>query len=134
MSTETSTLRQRLIRAGAIALVAAALLVVYLATVHATGLMPQCVFKQITGGLSCPGCGSQRAFMALLHGHIVDAAMHNLLLPPTCLYLLMLLGGYLLPGRIANTRLYRHATSARAMWVITAVIIGWTIMRNLLHI
>lgn len=39
---------------------------------------PPCLFYTATG-LFCPGCGSQRAFHDLLHGHLIDAAGHNLL-------------------------------------------------------
>ena len=41
-------------------------------------LFPPCPFYTITG-LFCPGCGSQRAFHALLHGHILLSADFNLL-------------------------------------------------------
>ena len=40
---------------------------------------PACVFKLVTG-FDCPGCGSTRAFHALLHGHIFEAANYNILL------------------------------------------------------
>ena len=39
----------------------------------------QCIFNRATG-IYCPGCGGQRAFHALLHGHIATAAQNNLLL------------------------------------------------------
>jgi len=39
---------------------------------------PPCPFYTITG-LFCPGCGSQRAFHALLHGQILQSADFNLL-------------------------------------------------------
>ncbi|MFD2522640.1 DUF2752 domain-containing protein [Emticicia soli] len=46
----------------------------------ALGFLPnmQCMFNKATG-LYCMGCGGQRAFHALLHGHIVSAAQNNLL-------------------------------------------------------
>jgi hypothetical protein len=44
-----------------------------------SSFFPQCPFFRITGYL-CPGCGAQRAFHELLHGHIGQAARHNLLL------------------------------------------------------
>jgi hypothetical protein len=40
---------------------------------------PKCPFFALTG-LYCPGCGSQRAASALLHGDIVKAFNYNLLL------------------------------------------------------
>jgi len=41
-------------------------------------ILPPCPFHTITG-LYCPGCGSQRAFTALLHGHILQAIGYNIL-------------------------------------------------------
>jgi len=39
---------------------------------------PKCIFHEITG-LNCPGCGSQRAVSALLHGHLLQAMDYNIL-------------------------------------------------------
>jgi len=39
---------------------------------------PKCIFYSITG-FDCPGCGSQRAASALLHGRIMDALDYNIL-------------------------------------------------------
>lgn len=38
-----------------------------------------CLFYELTG-LYCPGCGSGRAAIALLHGHVPEAFSHNALL------------------------------------------------------
>lgn len=40
---------------------------------------PFCPFYKITGWY-CPGCGGQRAFHALLHGHFLDALSDNFLI------------------------------------------------------
>ena len=42
-------------------------------------LMPKCPFKMLTG-LSCPGCGIQRAIHALLHGDVAGAVKYNFFL------------------------------------------------------
>lgn len=39
---------------------------------------PECPFHAFTGWY-CPGCGSQRALHALLHGRLIEAAGFNLL-------------------------------------------------------
>ena len=54
--------------------------------------LPSCTFKKITG-FYCPGCGGQRAFHQLLHGHFNDAFHSNLLiyiLIPTAWYKIIL--------------------------------------------
>lgn len=42
------------------------------------GFFPRCPFNLLTG-LYCPGCGTQRAIHALVHGHLLQAAGYNLL-------------------------------------------------------
>ncbi len=44
-----------------------------------TRILPQCSFKALTG-LDCPGCGMTRGLHALLHGDLLRALSHNLLL------------------------------------------------------
>ena len=44
-----------------------------------TSIFPHCPFNTITG-YYCPGCGSQRAISALLHGDVMQALHFNLLL------------------------------------------------------
>lgn len=122
--------RQNLIKAAAIFLVAAACLTLYLALVHFTGFMPRCLFKWTTGW-DCPGCGSQRAFMALLHGHPAEACGYNLILIPTILYLLLLAIGKLWEENPRCGRMYRALTHPGALLAIVVILIAWTVVRNL---
>jgi hypothetical protein len=69
------TARLRAAAVTAVLLVAAP---VYFLFNPSVSFFPECPFHLLTG-LDCPGCGSQRAFHALLHGHIAAAAGFNLL-------------------------------------------------------
>ena len=42
-------------------------------------ILPKCAFLKLTG-FQCPGCGSQRAIHALLHGDVVEAWKFNAML------------------------------------------------------
>lgn len=53
---------------------------------------PKCPFRALTG-LQCPGCGSQRAIHALLHGHVGEAFRQNALVPMAIPY--VMIGFYL---------------------------------------
>lgn len=110
--------------------VAAALAVYYLVGPD-SGMYPRCLFRQLTG-LDCPGCGSQRAIHALLHGHIAEAWGHNALL-----LIELPLIGLLLAARAMRPRHPRLdlLLNSRAMILLLLVtIILWTIVRNILAI
>lgn len=103
----------------------------YALFVWATGAMPRCPLKALTG-LQCPGCGSQRALEALLQSHPVEAWSYNWMLPPLLLYLLLLL---LLPHCGARPRaLWQKLTSPAAIYILATVVVGWWIVRNILNI
>ncbi|MFN8354690.1 MAG: DUF2752 domain-containing protein [Spirosomataceae bacterium] len=51
----------------------------YYAVFSATSIGIPCLFHEATGWY-CPGCGGQRAFHFLLHGHAQEAAQYNLLI------------------------------------------------------
>ena len=60
----------------------------------------QCGFHRVTG-LLCPGCGGQRAFYHLLHGKILTALHHNLLILvilPFLIYAYVVIGQIYLVG------------------------------------
>ncbi len=54
-------------------------LLYFFADARYSGFFPRCPFYTLTG-LLCPGCGSQRAVSALLHGKIIEAINDNILL------------------------------------------------------
>lgn len=63
---------------GVVAGAALGLAAVYFVLDPARYPFPRCPFNLLTG-LYCPGCGSQRATHALLHGQVGRAAQLNLL-------------------------------------------------------
>ncbi len=114
-----------LLRAAAILTVAAALLCLYLGVLSLGMPMPRCVFLEVTGW-QCPGCGSQRALAALLHGHPLEAWRYNLMLPPALAMILLL---WLLPQ---GSRLKERLTSRAAIAVTLGVTLLWWILRNII--
>ena len=60
--------------------VAALLLLYYFFDARKESFFPVCPLWKLTG-FYCPGCGSQRAVSALLHGDILSAFSYNLLIP-----------------------------------------------------
>ena len=95
---------------------------------HGGGLY--CVFREVTG-LYCPGCGSGRAALALLHGHVGAAFRHNPLLfllglPCAALLVWEYLRFVFLGLHLKKPVLPRWAGSAAL-----ALIMGFWLLRNL---
>jgi len=61
------------------ATVPALALLYFFADARYSNFFPRCPLFALTG-LYCPGCGSQRAMSALLHGSIIEAINYNVLL------------------------------------------------------
>lgn len=97
--------------------------VIYLALCDpVTSPAPRCWFNAMTG-LQCPGCGSQRAIHALLHGQLTEAWHYNAALffaVPLCIL-------YVISPRRLRPLLYSPA----ALLAIAAAIAAWFIGRNL---
>lgn len=90
---------------------------------------PRCSFKLITGW-DCPGCGSQRAVHALLHGHFAEAWHFNPLFILEIPLLAILIFTGIWPDRFP--RLTRILTSGIFILTLLFTIITFTILRNLL--
>ena len=118
--------RTQLIVAGCIAAAAMGLLYIYVEP--SSGLYPRCGFKMLTG-LSCPGCGCQRALHALAAGDLRAAVGYNALFILE-LPLLALLAVSGLLGQRAP-RLRRILGGKIFILTILATIIIWTIVRNI---
>ena len=89
---------------------------------------PRCPFLMLTG-LKCPGCGTQRAIHALLHGDVLSALHFNALLP-VCIPLLLLYG-YAEQVRTRKPRFYNRVNSVTAILAVLIVVIVWWIVRNI---
>lgn len=93
--------------------------------------MPQCAFHRLTG-LSCPGCGTQRALHALLHGDIAAAFSANaflIIISPLLMFLL-----WVELNRTRRPRIYVKVHNVAFIAVIAAMLIGWGVVRNIFGI
>lgn len=101
----------------------AAVIVVFLALFDPTEVAaPQCTFRLLTG-LDCPGCGTQRAIHALLHGRVADAWGYNAALFVAVPLIII----YMWSPRRMERVLYAPAT----LWTIAAATAAWWVFRNL---
>ena len=92
--------------------------------------MPKCPIHTLTG-LDCPGCGSQRAFHSLLHGDLAGAARANALL---LLFIpLIAVMGVGEINRKRWPRFYRFMVSPPMVYGLLAVMVIWTIVRNIFY-
>lgn len=119
-------MQRRLMLVIALGCVALGLLLAF--TEPSSGLWPRCMIKSVTG-LDCPGCGSQRAFHALIHGDIAAAWSYNALIFILAPVVGLLLASALWPRRLAP--LARVLNSRAAALTLLAIIVLWTIVRNL---
>jgi hypothetical protein len=108
---------------------AVALMGMYFALDPAHYPFPRCPFYLLTG-LHCPGCGSQRATHALLHGHLGQAAGLNLL-AVLSLPLLALGAADGIWAGLTNTP-RRAALLYRPWlpWVVLGTTLVFTVLRN----
>ncbi len=129
-SDDRLALCRRLLFAGVI-IAGIALCCLYFFKGPESGLYPRCMFKMLTG-LSCPGCGSQRAVHAMMEGDFKAAFGFNALFMLE-IPLLGLLGISRLLGN--RTPRLQRLLSARffILFILTTIII-WTIVRNIFDV
>lgn len=93
---------------------------------------PQCPFKALTG-LDCPGCGSQRAVHAILHGDFRKAFHHNALLMPFIPYLTVGFGYRCVKDPDERLLKWRKILFGEyAIKILAAVIFAYFILRNIM--
>ncbi len=115
-----------------IVLVIAALLlfgfIYYALDPSASSLFPQCTFLQLTG-YKCPGCGSQRAFHALLHGDVAGAIRYNAMLIIAVPWIALCL--YAESRRTRNPRLYARLNAPLLICLFFVAVLLWWLLRNI---
>ena len=121
-------------RSLVIVLVLAALLVfgvIYFAIDPSTsGLFPRCTFLSLTG-YKCPGCGTQRAIHALLHGDVAGAFKYNALLLVAIPWIALCL--YAESRRLRNPRLYARLNAPLLICLFLAMVLLWWLLRNIFN-
>lgn len=107
---------------------AVAILLLIAFTDVSSGLWPRCMFHSLTG-LECPGCGSQRAVHALMHGEIALAWSYNPLIFILAPLIPLMLAVSLMPRRLGRLGVWLE--SRQAALTLLFLIVIWTIVRNL---
>lgn len=91
---------------------------------------PRCTFLSLTG-YKCPGCGSQRAIHALLHGDIEGAFKYNAMLLVSIPWIALCL--YAESRRIRDPRLYARLNAPLLIWLFLAMVLIWWLLRNIFN-
>ena len=84
----------------------------------------------VTTGYKCPGCGSQRAIHALLHGDIGAAWHHNPLLVILIPYFILAILAEYFKIHLLGKKVSLFLTSKWVIWGFFVVIILYWILRN----
>lgn len=121
-------------RSLVIVLVIAALMVLgfiyYALDPSASSVFPRCAFLSLTG-YKCPGCGSQRAIHALLHGNVAGAFRFNALLFIAIPWIALCL--FAESQRVRNPRLYARLNAPLLIWLFLALVLIWWLLRNIFN-
>lgn len=131
-ATATAALRRLTVPAATLAGVAAAFAYVGAVNPNHPGHYPVCPFFALTG-LYCPACGGLRSAYAVVHGQF-GAALHDNVLAvagyAACAVLWVLWAVREARGRPPAAARRPRATAA-TWWVLGAVLIVFTVVRNL---
>ena len=95
-----------------------------------SNVFPRCTFLTLTG-YKCPGCGSQRAIHALLHGDVAEAFRFNALLLVSIPWIA--LSFYAESQRTRNPRLYMRLNAPLLIWLFLAMVLIWWLLRNIFN-
>ncbi len=111
----------------------AAVIVLYYQFSPEARWFPQCPVKLLTG-LSCPGCGVQRALHALLHGNVAQALSYNYFFVLSIPYLALACLAALLRKIDRGEKIASILDGRVLAWIYVAAFIVWFIVRNILKI
>lgn len=113
---------------GAVAVIVIAGIAIYSTFDPSTvRFFPRCTFLTLTG-LKCPGCGTQRAIHALLHGNFLEAVRFNAMMVASVP--LLALYGYAEIVRKSKPRFYSKVNSTPIILTIFVLVVLWWILRN----
>lgn len=119
-------------RSLVVVLVVAVLLVLgfvyYALDPSVSGVFPRCKFLSLTG-YKCPGCGSQRAIHALLHGDLSGAFRCNALLLVSIPWVALCLLAE--AQRTRRPRLYARLNAPLLVWLFLIAVVLWWLLRNI---
>lgn len=91
---------------------------------------PHCTFLTLTG-YKCPGCGSQRAIHALLHGDVAEAFRYNAMLLISIPWIALCI--YAESQRTRNPRLYFRINAPLLILLYLAMVLIWWLLRNIFN-
>jgi hypothetical protein len=117
---------------AAIAIITVAI-VVYAYMPPTSRWFPQCPVKLLTG-LSCPGCGVQRAFHALLNGNVGEALSYNYFFILSIPYLLLVCVSLALKKFSLWPAATNFIEGKTLAWIYVACFLLWFVVRNILNI
>lgn len=103
------------------------LVVLYYTLEPSSGGLPSCLLLRLTG-FRCPGCGTQRAVHALLHGDFVQGIAYNYSLLFTVPILALYIGDALWGEKTPRLRAFLHHPLVILSLVL--ILLAWWILRN----
>jgi len=123
-------MRRVLVISAAVALLLLFGFIYYALDPSSSSVFPRCCFLSLTG-YKCPGCGSQRAIHALLHGDVVTAFKHNAMLLVSIPWIAYCLIAE--TQRVRNPRLYVRLNSELVIGLFFVTVLLWWVLRNVFN-